>query len=123
MKLNFFEINYVKQFHSQNEIKIISKPGLPIFSTVSAAALIPHNEIVDKPAIIPTQSRVAQIMRYGFPSLDNIRSFDDYILSYDRKTRTAHWVFEHITAEHVKHNAAVDRQKSDFKADDSVHVI
>jgi endonuclease G len=88
---------------------------------VSAAALIPRNEIHDKPAIIPTENRIAQIMKYGFPGLDNIRSFDDYVLSYDRRTRTAHWVFEHITANHVKHNEGVDRSKCDFKADESIH--
>lgn len=88
---------------------------------MSAAALIPRNEIIDKPAIIAPENRVAQIMKFGFPSLDNIRSFDDYILSYDRKTRTANWVFEHLTAEHVKHNSEVDRSKSDFKADESIH--
>lgn len=97
-----------------NNIK--SKPGLPIFSTVSAAVLIPRNEVEHPPG-----HRVSQIMRFGFPSLDNIRSFDDYILSYDRKTRTANWVFEHLTASHVQHNDAVDRSKSDFKADESIH--
>lgn len=66
-------------------------------------------------------SRVSQIMKFGFPSLDNIRSFDDYILSYDRKTRTANWVFEHLTPDHVKHNKDVDRTKSDFKPDESIH--
>lgn len=60
-------------------------------------------------------------MKYGFPGLDNIRSFDDYVLSYDRKTRIAHWVFEHITAESVKHNDEVDRSKSEFRADESIH--
>jgi endonuclease G len=60
-------------------------------------------------------------MKYGFPGLDHIRSFDDYVLSYDRKTRTAHWVFEHLTAEHIKKNDAVDRSKCDFKPDESIH--
>lgn len=76
---------------------------------------------MDKPAVIPRQDRVSQIMKYGFPGFDNIRSFDDYILSYDRKLRIAHWVFEHLTAESVKNNNDVDRSKSDFKADESIH--
>lgn len=76
----------------------------------------------NQPSVInSTESRIAQIMRFGFPGLDNIRSFDDFVLSYDKKTRTAHWVFEHLTAEHVKQNKEVDRSKCDFKADDSVH--
>jgi hypothetical protein len=112
---------FIPQCQREN-INLLSKPGLPVFSTVSAAALIPRNESFDKPAVIPTEHRIAQIMRYGFPGLDNIRSFDDFVLSYDRKTRTASWVFEHLTADGVKHNSAVDRAKCDFKADDSVHV-
>ncbi|KAG5684706.1 hypothetical protein PVAND_013920 [Polypedilum vanderplanki] len=106
----------------QKETKnLLSKPALPIFSTVSAAALIPRNETFDKPAIIPKENRIVQIMRYGFPSLDNVRSFDDFVLSYDRRMRTAAWVFEHLTAESVKHNDAVDRAKCDFKPDESIH--
>ncbi|XP_058064658.1 endonuclease G, mitochondrial-like, partial [Anopheles bellator] len=66
-------------------------------------------------------SRVGQIMKYGFPGLDNVRSFDNYVLSYDRRTRVAHWVFEHLTPDSVKPNDAVDRAKSDFKADDSIN--
>lgn len=84
---------------------------------MSAAAVIPRNELQNT----QTVSRVSQIMKFGFPSLDNIRSFDDYILSYDRKTRTANWVFEHLTPQHVGHNDKVDRSKCDFKADDSIH--
>lgn len=105
------------QIQLPNGLNLTAKPALPIFGTVSAAALIPRNQISDQPAV----PRVSQIMKFGFPSLDNIRSFDDYILSYDRKTRTANWVFEHLTPDHVKHNADVDRAKSDFKADESIH--
>ncbi|XP_035775202.1 endonuclease G, mitochondrial-like [Anopheles albimanus] len=95
-----------------------SKPGLPIFGTVSAASLIPSSDHTPAPASV---SRVGQIMKYGFPGLDNIRSFDDYVLSYDRRTRVAHWVFEHMTPDSVRPNDAVDRAKSDFKPDESVH--
>lgn len=115
--------NFIKEFIfirlqvTANHVELTIKPGLPLFGTVSAAAVIPRNEIKDVPAV----PRVSQIMKFGFPSLDNIRSFDDYILSYDRKTRTANWVFEHLTPAHVAHNDAVDRSKSDFKADESVH--
>lgn len=63
----------------------------------------------------------SQIMQYGFPSLDNIRSFDDYVLSYDRRNKVANWVFEHLTPDGVKHNEAVDRSKCDFKEDLSIH--
>lgn len=60
-------------------------------------------------------------MKFGFPGLDNVRSFDDYVLSYDRRNRVAHWVFEHLTPQSVKHNESVDRAKCDFQPDESIH--
>lgn len=62
-----------------------------------------------------------QIMKYGFPSLDNVRSLDDYVLAYDKRNRVAYWVFEHLTQESVKRNDAVDRSKCDFSEDKSIH--
>lgn len=90
-------------------------PSLTIFGTVSAATTI---------SPVPSESnvsRISQIMKYGFPGLDNIRSFDNYVLSYDKRNRVAHWVFEHITAESIKANEGVDRSKCDFKPDESIH--
>ena len=43
------------------------------------------------------------------------------MISYDARNRTAHWVFEHLTAESVRKNDSVDRLKSDFKEDTSIH--
>ncbi|XP_059486269.1 endonuclease G, mitochondrial isoform X1 [Neocloeon triangulifer] len=60
-------------------------------------------------------------MRFGFPSLDNIRSMDDFVLSYDKRNRVANWVFEHINKESVQKNPAVDRSKCEFYEDKSVH--
>lgn len=60
-------------------------------------------------------------MKFGFPGMDNVRSFDDYVLSYDRRNRVAHWVFEHLTPDHVKKNPEVDRAKSEFTPDESIH--
>lgn len=89
-------------------------PG-PIFGSVSAASPL-------SPVPVESNSnRVSQIMKYGFPGYDNIRSFDDYVLSYDRRTRIAHWVFEHLTRDTIKYGEGVDRSKCDFKADESIH--
>jgi endonuclease G len=60
-------------------------------------------------------------MKFGFPGLDNVRSFDDFVLSYDRRNRVPHWVFEHLTRHSVKHNPTVDRAKCEFYEDLSVH--
>ncbi|CAH2057151.1 unnamed protein product, partial [Iphiclides podalirius] len=91
--------------------KLRNLPGLPIFGSVSAAA--PYTE--------SGSSRVSQIMKYGFPGMDNVRSYDDFVLSYDRRNRIPHWVFEHLTKAHVEKNDQVDRSKCDFKPDESIH--
>jgi len=33
-------------------------------------------------------------MKHGYPSLENLRIFEDYVLAYDRRTRVPQWVFE-----------------------------
>ena len=47
--------------------------------------------------------------------------FRDYVISYDTRNRTAHWVFEHLTKESVRRNDEVDRTKSTFMEDKSLH--
>lgn len=96
-------------------IQVTRKPGLPIFGTVSAASPV----VAD--SVIPASTRTAQIMKYGFPGMANIRSFDDYVLSYDQRNRVANWVFEHLTRDSVRHNDAVDRSKCEFAPDPSLH--
>lgn len=106
-----------RRLGSSSEDKLTRLPGMPVFATVSAAALIPAGE----KNLTATPSRVGQIMKYGFPGLDHVRSQSDYVLSYDRRNRVPHWVFEHLTAESVARNDEVDRAKCDFRPDESIH--
>ncbi|XP_039491902.1 endonuclease G, mitochondrial [Drosophila santomea] len=39
---------------------------------------------------------VARIMKYGFPGMDDIHVYKNFVLSYDRRNRIAHWVCEHV---------------------------
>ncbi|CAF0782601.1 unnamed protein product [Brachionus calyciflorus] len=66
-------------------------------------------------------SRTQQIMKHGYPSLDNIRMFDNYVLSYDRRNRVANWVFEHLTSEKIRPAEGADRGKCEFKEDPNIH--
>ncbi|XP_017465932.1 PREDICTED: endonuclease G, mitochondrial-like [Rhagoletis zephyria] len=68
-----------------------------------------------------SSSRMSQIMKYGFPGLDDIRVYSDFILSYDRRNRVAHWVYEHLRAPCVKSNGnGAHRRESYYQADMSV---
>jgi len=114
------------------EAKLVSRlPALPLGAQVSASvALTPHQEtgltIPPKDTGVPPEPvdgspRVSQIMRFGFPGLDNIRSHRDYIVSYDRRNRIPHWVFEHLTRESCQKAEGVDRVNSEFTVDSSIH--
>ena len=46
---------------------------------------------------INKSARIGEMMKHGYPSLDNLRVFEDFVLSYDRRTRVPNWVFEHLT--------------------------
>ena len=59
--------------------------------------------------------------KYGYPSLDNLRLYDSFILSYDRRNRVPLWVFEHITKQHVKYSDDINRANAQFQEDSLVH--
>lgn len=60
-------------------------------------------------------------MKYGFPGLDDVRLYSDFVLSYDRRNRVAHWVYEHIRAPCVHFDTGVRRKRHpDFKPDTRV---
>ena len=98
---------------------------LPVPYKVSAASApldksLSISQSSSNTVIIPT-NRVGEIMQFGYPNLDNVRFYEDYVVSYDRRSRTAHWVFEHIKAEHCEKQENIDRGKSRFKEDESFH--
>lgn len=68
-----------------------------------------------------TVSPGTAVMKYGFPSLANIRSRDSYVTSYDPRTRTASWVIEKLEAASLLGSS--DRNQCQFKEDDSIHVF
>ena len=73
------------------------------------------------PGAAVNMNRINEIMRYGYPSLDNLRVFDNYVLSYDRRNRVANWVFEHLNATTMKATEDTDRGKSEFREDTMIH--
>ncbi|XP_050423596.1 endonuclease G, mitochondrial-like isoform X2 [Adelges cooleyi] len=88
-----------------------------IFDAVNADSIVP----IDHQTILTKEQRVSQIMKYGFPGLENVRSYNNFVLSYDQRNRIPHWVLEHLTPESVKYNPKVDRSLCDFFEDTSFH--
>ncbi|KAM3838441.1 endonuclease G, mitochondrial [Diretmus argenteus] len=60
------------------------------------------------------------VMKYGFPSLANIKTRESYVTSYDPRNRTASWVIEQLNPASL--TGASNRKYCDFKEDDSVHM-
>ncbi|KAB7494783.1 Endonuclease G, mitochondrial [Armadillidium nasatum] len=117
------KINYTENKNSSFNLSPL--PALPLFGTVSAGEpkglALPSDlqEIVPEPA--PNAPRIAQIMRFGFPSLNNVRSMNDFVLSYDTRNRVPFWVFEHLSSSTLIKDNTVDRSKCDFHEDTSIH--
>ncbi|VDN31946.1 unnamed protein product [Gongylonema pulchrum] len=85
------------------------------------AAMVPDQLSPDIGGSKMQPSRASEIMRYGYPGFDNLRTFEDYVLSYDRRNRTAHWVVEHLSPDRLVYHPSVDRSKCDFREDSSIH--
>jgi endonuclease G len=103
--------------------------NIPIFLRPHFAKTAPPQDLVplqrpsslDDTTMLKSVNRTAQIMQHGYPSLDNLRIFDNYVLSYDRRNRVPNWVYEHITFSGLKPAEDVDRGKSEFKEDSVFH--
>lgn len=89
-------------------------PVIPIPSVDAASEISAY-----QPGQVAVNKSTA-VMKYGFPSLSNVKSRESYITSYDPRNRTAAWVIEQLNAETL--TGTSDRKFCDFKEDDSVHV-
>ncbi|XP_041956565.1 endonuclease G, mitochondrial [Alosa sapidissima] len=89
-------------------------PVIPIPSVDAASDLIPH-----QPGQVGISKSTAA-MKYGFPSLANIKTRESYVTSYDPRNRTAAWVIEQLNPETL--TGSSDRKCCEFKEDDSVHI-
>ncbi|KAH8377862.1 hypothetical protein KR093_007518 [Drosophila rubida] len=63
---------------------------------------------------------VQRIMKYGFPGLDDVRIYSDFVLSYDRRNRIAHWVCEHLQKATLEGRPGVSRASATYRPDLSV---
>ncbi|XP_029366977.1 endonuclease G, mitochondrial [Echeneis naucrates] len=61
------------------------------------------------------------VMKYGFPSLANIKTRESYVTSYDPRTRTASWVIEKLSP--MSLSGPSDRKYCDFREDDSINIF
>ena len=103
---------------------LAAKPFDPQIGSTSSPTTIDTNKHLDVHSGAgyggPPSSRIETIARHGFPSLDTIRSYDNFVLSYDRRNRTANWVLEHLNKEGLSGDN-YDRSNMEFFEDKSIH--
>lgn len=58
--------------------------------------------------------------RFGLPSNDNLRLYDNLVLSYDRRLKHPIWMLEHLT-DRQKQVKCADRRMSLFSLDEGTH--
>ncbi|XP_018614447.2 endonuclease G, mitochondrial [Scleropages formosus] len=88
-------------------------PVIPVPSVEAATDLVQYQS-----GQVGT-SRATAVMKYGFPSLSNIKTRESYVVCYDPRNRTAQWVIEQLSADGI--NGPSNRKYCEFKEDDSVH--
>uniref|UniRef100_A0A915PFR7 Endonuclease n=1 Tax=Setaria digitata TaxID=48799 RepID=A0A915PFR7_9BILA len=105
--------------------KYLLKYASAATAQLPAGAVQQYNLVAESPTNIKDlkeqPSRASQIMRYGYPGFDTLRTFEDFVLSYDRRNRIAHWVVEHLSSDRLVYNSSVDRSKCQFQEDSSIH--
>lgn len=100
----------LREGHAESAL-VASRPPLTELNHKSVA----NTELWTQP------SRASSIMEFGFPGYDTIRTYSDFVVSYNRQTRNAHWVQEHLTPESMKYNESIERSKSKFMPDETMH--
>ncbi|KAH9052478.1 hypothetical protein Ae201684P_001658 [Aphanomyces euteiches] len=111
-----------RQVQATKQLRIVFSIGVGVGSVGTLLALYEEKSDVVKPQPLPQPDTTSSIpaheaTRFGYPSTNNIKVRDGYVLSYDRRLRNASWVAEYITRESLKKSEDADRLKSSFKAD------
>jgi endonuclease G len=119
-------IAYERRTHEKNSHYLRALFNLP---TISAADKVKDLPSTHKKSVTPQDqvdadvpSNATQIMRFGFPGFDSVKTNYDYVISYDKKNRVPHWVYEHLSK--AKLNVPTnltDRNQSEFVPDKAVH--
>jgi endonuclease G len=111
----------IERYRREGLLNVVfaAQPIPPIPST-NSSIIDTNTKAVIESNISPNSGRTQQIAKLGFPSFDTIRSYDNFILSYDRRNRTANWVLEHLTADNIV-GQPIDRKNIEFFEDKSIH--
>ncbi|XP_064649644.1 endonuclease G, mitochondrial-like [Lineus longissimus] len=110
-------LSHLRDLFNLPTIKAAEKESVKLPATQNKTLTVSKDHV---DANVP--SNATQIMRFGFPGYDSIKTNHDYVLSYDKKNRVPHWVYEHLsrTKMNVPKNLT-DRNQSEFLPDRAIH--
>ncbi|XP_072289895.1 endonuclease G, mitochondrial isoform X2 [Eucyclogobius newberryi] len=101
-------------------------PVLPVPSVQAAELKVPGSGPLvpvpgpgPGPSPGPSSGSTVALMKYGFPSLSNMKTRQSYVAAYDPRTRLPMWVLEKLDSTCISGQS--DRRRSEFRADPSVH--
>lgn len=102
---------------ASHEVAVVKKfqQWLP---QVAASTIVTSGQYPQTPSNTGPQSGMT---RFAVPEMKALIAYDDYVLHYDRRTRNAHWVFEHLTRERVKASEEAKREHSSFYEEPNIH--
>jgi len=95
------------------------------FLLAQAKSLGQGPDSVENPPVQDVQTTLRKrwlIMQHGYPTLDNLKQYENHVLAYSNIHRGPLWVCEHITPESLTSNENVSRSNN-FKVDDSIHTF
>lgn len=62
-----------------------------------------------------------EIMKYGYPTMENLKVFNDHVLAYSNTHKGPLWVCEYLTDHKINFNKMVNRSQSKFVPDSTVN--
>ena len=92
-----------------------------VIPTVSAASSITAPPQPPINIALQRAKPIQEIMKYGYPSLENVKSYDGFVVAYDKRNRVPYWVFEKLNSSHIVKADNVDRSQCQFHEDTSIH--
>lgn len=68
-------------------------------------------------------NRTSTITKFGFPSFDNVRNFQNFIVGYDKRLRNPKWTLEHLNESILtdKSEKPITRAGMEFFSDTTIH--
>lgn len=120
--LQEFKSNISSLFYYPEELEAVNKwPNVGRLSITAKAKALTSKSVADLDLEQSAIKRRNEIMKYGYPTMDNLKQLNDHVLAYSNVHKGPLWVCEHLTDYNINFNKSVSRSASKFVPDSSLH--